>query len=62
VIGTSLGEERDTLEDMVELYLLQIGFLRRIKRGREVTKQACKHLGLIIHRKKRTGDPPVVLE
>lgn len=45
-IAATLGEERDTLEDVVEPYLLQIGFVRRTKRGREVTKAACKHLGL----------------
>nr|QBM02902.1 holliday junction ATP-dependent DNA helicase RuvB [uncultured archaeon] len=45
-IAATLGEERDTLEDVVEPYLLQIGFVRRTKRGREVTKQACEHLGL----------------
>ena len=45
-IAATLGEERDTLEDVVEPYLLQIGFLRRTKRGREITKKACDHLGL----------------
>ena len=45
-IAATLGEERDTLEDVVEPYLLQIGFVRRTKRGREVTKAACQHLGL----------------
>jgi Holliday junction DNA helicase RuvB len=45
-IAATLGEERDTLEDVVEPYLLQIGFLRRTKRGREITRQACEHLGL----------------
>ena len=45
-IAATLGEERDTLEDVVEPYLLQIGFVRRTKRGREVTKVACDHLGL----------------
>jgi Holliday junction DNA helicase RuvB len=45
-LAATLGEERDTLEDVVEPYLLQIGFVRRTKRGREITKQACKHLGL----------------
>ncbi|MHC5162727.1 MAG: Holliday junction DNA helicase RuvB C-terminal domain-containing protein, partial [Planctomycetota bacterium] len=47
-----LGEERDTLEDVVEPYLLQIGFVRRTKRGREITPAACKHLGLKISGKK----------
>lgn len=45
-IAATLGEERDTLEDVVEPYLLQKGFLRRTRRGREITKQACEHLGL----------------
>jgi len=51
-LAATLGEERDTLEDVVEPYLLQIGFVRRTKRGREITKPACKHLGLQLHRKK----------
>ncbi len=45
-LAATLGEERDTLEDVVEPYLLQIGFVRRTKRGREITPQACEHLGL----------------
>ncbi len=61
-IAATLGEERDTLEDVVEPYLLQIGFLRRTKRGREVTKQACKHLGLECHKKKRKAEQPELFE
>lgn len=61
-IAATLGEERDTLEDVVEPYLLQTGFLRRTKQGREVTKQACEHLGLKYHKKKRTGDQPKLFE
>lgn len=45
-IAATLGEERDTLEDVAEPYLLQIGFIRRTKRGREITPQARDHLGL----------------
>ncbi len=45
-IAATLGEERDTLEDVVEPYLLQIGFVRRTRRGREVTNAAYIHLGL----------------
>jgi Holliday junction DNA helicase RuvB len=45
-IAATLGEERDTLEDVVEPYLLQIGFVRRTRRGREVTNAAYNHLGL----------------
>jgi Holliday junction DNA helicase RuvB len=55
-IAATLGEERDTLEDVVEPYLLQIGFLRRTKRGREITAKACKHLGLKYHEKKDSPD------
>jgi Holliday junction DNA helicase RuvB len=51
-IAATLGEEKDTLEDMVEPYLLQRGFVRRTRRGREVTRAACEHLGLKI---KTTG-------
>ena len=43
-IAATLGDERDTLEDVVEPYLLQIGFVRRTKRGREVTAKARQHL------------------
>ncbi|HPS55248.1 MAG TPA: Holliday junction branch migration DNA helicase RuvB [Sedimentisphaerales bacterium] len=53
-IAATLGEERDTLEDVVEPYLLQIGFLRRTKRGREITPAACDHLGLKLQKKKDT--------
>jgi len=55
-IAATLGEERDTLEDVVEPYLLQIGFLRRTNRGREITPQACEHLALKIHTKRSAGE------
>ena len=58
-IAATLGEERDTLEDVVEPYLLQVGFVRRTKRGREVTRAACEHLGLEYKPKMQTpqSDP-----
>lgn len=55
-IAATLGEERDTLEDVVEPYLLQIGFLRRTKRGREITTATCKHLGLKPLKQKHTSE------
>ena len=61
-LAATLGEERDTLEDVVEPYLLQIGFLRRTKRGREITAKACKHLGLKYHKKKPTSKQPKLFE
>jgi Holliday junction DNA helicase RuvB len=54
-LAATLGEERDTLEDMVEPYLLQIGFVRRTKRGREITPAACRHLGLKTERPERSS-------
>jgi Holliday junction DNA helicase RuvB len=55
-IAATLGEEKDTLEDVVEPYLLQIGFLRRTNRGREITEQACKHLDITLKPKKQQDD------
>ena len=57
-LAATLGEERDTLEDVVEPYLLQIGFVRRTKRGREITKHACNHLGLNLKARKKTSQQP----
>ncbi len=45
-IAASIGEERVTIEDAYEPYLLQIGFLSRTPKGRMVTSLAYKHLGL----------------
>jgi holliday junction DNA helicase RuvB len=44
-LAASLSEPRDTLEDVVEPYLLQQGFLGRTPRGRIATKKAYEHLG-----------------
>ena len=45
-LSAILSEEADTLEDVIEPYLLQIGFLQRTPRGRVITQKAYKHLGL----------------
>jgi Holliday junction DNA helicase RuvB len=45
-IAASMGHERDTLEDVVEPYLLQIGFVIRTPRGRVARPAAYEHLGL----------------
>ena len=44
-LAAALGEERDTIEEIYEPYLLQIGFLDRTPRGRRITPNACRHLG-----------------
>ncbi len=56
-LAATLGQERDTLEDVVEPYLLQIGFIRRTKRGREITRGACEHLGVAFPDEKKTKKP-----
>ncbi|MFC5447231.1 Holliday junction branch migration DNA helicase RuvB [Paenibacillus aestuarii] len=45
-IAATIGEEGQTIEDVYEPYLLQIGFLQRTPRGRMVTPLAYQHLGL----------------
>lgn len=45
-IAATIGEESQTIEDVYEPYLLQIGFLQRTPRGRMVTPAAYHHLGL----------------
>jgi holliday junction DNA helicase RuvB len=46
-LSVALGEERDTIEDVYEPYLLQLGFLQRTPRGRVVTKLGREHLGAV---------------
>ena len=45
-LAATLGDERDTLEDVVEPYLLQIGFVARTRQGRVATDAAYRHLGM----------------
>ena len=45
-IATSLSEEPETVEDVHEPYLIQIGFLARTARGRVATELAYRHLGI----------------
>ena len=44
-LATAVGEETDTVEDVVEPFLIQLGFLRRTPRGRVATPAARAHLG-----------------
>jgi len=44
-LAVSLGEEADTIEDVYEPYLLQLGFLQRTPRGRVITALGREHLG-----------------
>ena len=47
-LASSIGEEKATIEDVYEPYLLQNGYLKRTNRGRIVTEKAYKHLGIEI--------------
>jgi Holliday junction DNA helicase, RuvB subunit len=45
-LAASTGEEPDTIEDVYEPYLLQLGFLQKTPRGRKATRLAYEHLGI----------------
>ncbi len=59
-IAATMGHERDTLEDVVEPYLLQIGFVIRTPRGRVARPTAYEHLGLTVPQ--RAPDEPTLFE
>ncbi|WP_345795695.1 Holliday junction branch migration DNA helicase RuvB [Castellaniella sp. MT123] len=45
-LAAAIGEERDTIEDVIEPYLIQNGYLQRTPRGRMATRRCWQHLGL----------------
>ena len=45
-LAAALGEERNTIEDVLEPYLIQRGFMARTARGRVATRQAYLHFGI----------------
>jgi Holliday junction DNA helicase RuvB len=47
-LAAAIGEERDTIEDVLEPYLIQQGYLMRTPRGRVATSQAYQHFGLAV--------------
>ena len=51
-IAASIGEEVNTIEDVYEPYLLQLGFVKRTSKGRVATNLAFKYLGV----KKENGN------
>src|SRR3954462_8654455 len=50
-IAASISEERESIEEIIEPYLIQIGFLNRTPRGRMATRAAFKHLGVAMRPK-----------
>lgn len=55
-LAAAIGEERHTIEDVLEPYLIQQGYIMRTPRGRVVTRHAYLHFGLNIP--KRSGESP----
>lgn len=45
-LAVSVGEESDTIEEVYEPYLIQLGFIKRTPRGREITEMGYKHFGI----------------
>jgi len=56
-IAASISEEADTIMDVYEPYLLQVGFIQRTPRGRVATRHAYAHLGLEPPAKVQTSQP-----
>ena len=54
-LSAAINEEKDTIEEIIEPYLIQIGFLNRTPRGRTATQLAYQHFGM------RTGQQPPTL-
>jgi Holliday junction DNA helicase RuvB len=54
-IAAAVGEERDTIEDICEPYLLQEGYIQRTPRGRTATETAYRHLGRELGKKGEDG-------
>jgi len=52
-IASTISEDIGTIEDVIEPYLLQIGFLKKTPRGRTATKQAYRHLGILHNENKQ---------
>jgi Holliday junction DNA helicase RuvB len=55
-LAAAIGEERDTIEDVLEPYLIQQGYLQRTPRGRMATMSAWRHFGLAAPAVAGTGD------
>ena len=55
-LAAAIGEERDTIEDVLEPYLIQQGFLQRTPRGRVATPTAYMHFGVTAPNAGATGD------
>lgn len=55
-LAAAIGEERDTIEDVLEPYLIQSGFLKRTSRGRVATAAAFQHFGFMVPTAEAAGN------
>jgi holliday junction DNA helicase RuvB len=55
-LAAAIGEERDTIEDVLEPYLIQQGYLMRTPRGRVATSLAYQHFGLAVPSSLASGE------
>jgi len=55
-LAAAIGEERDTIEDVLEPFLIQQGYLQRTPRGRMATALAYRHFGLVPEAARKEGD------
>jgi Holliday junction DNA helicase RuvB len=55
-LAAAIGEERDTIEDVLEPFLIQQGYLQRTPRGRIATPLAYRHFGLVHESARRDGE------
>jgi Holliday junction DNA helicase RuvB len=55
-LAAAIGEERDTIEDVLEPYLIQQGYLQRTPRGRVATLSAYRHFGIAAPARSASGD------
>ena len=61
-IAAAISEERDTIEDVYEPYLMQLGFLGRTPRGRVATKLAYEHLGIFTDREMDNENETITID
>ena len=55
-LAAAIGEERDTIEDVLEPYLIQQGYLQRTPRGRMATAATWRHFGLAAPSQNGSGE------
>lgn len=54
-LAAALSEERDTIEEVIEPFLLKLGFLQRTPRGRVISDAGCKYLGVSVTKAKKNN-------